>query len=125
MVLAHQIAGFLGILVNLAFGIVGLFRIEMITRSVGIGADAPHGKVELRVLLGGVFMGLAVVLLVYPSPDTFRAAAFVYFGAVLARLIGQAMDKPALNKALPGMAMDVAVGLLLLAGSFTEPLVNL
>lgn len=123
MLLAHQIAGLLGILACLGLGLVGTFRPQLIMNGAGISTSTGHGQQELRALMGGTFLGIAVALLTIGSPDVYRVAAYAFFGVVVAKLYGQVVDKPAVKNSVPGIVIDLVLGLLLLAGSFATPLI--
>lgn len=125
MVLAHQIAGLLGILACLGLGIVGVFRPQLIMNGAGIQTTTGHGQQELRALMGGTFLGLTAALVTIGSADVYRVVAYAFFGVVAAKLYGQVVDTPAVKNSVPGIVIDLVLGLLLLAGSFVEPLIVL
>lgn len=125
MLLAHQIAGLLGILACLGLGIVGTFRPQLIMNGAGISTNTGHGQQELRALMGGTFLGLTAALLFIGTPDVYQVVAYAFFGVVVAKLYGQVVDKPAVKNSVPGIIIDLVLGLLLLAGSFADPLIVL
>lgn len=125
MLLAHQIAGLLGILACLGLGLVGTFRPQLIMNGAGISTSTGHGQQELRALMGGTFLGIAAALLTVGSSDVYRVAGYAFFGVVVAKLYGQVVDKPAVKNSVPGLVIDLVLGLLLLAGSFAPPLIVL
>jgi hypothetical protein len=107
----------LGAWLTLALGMFGLLAPMHAARLVGLTPRDRLGVSELRATYGGLFIGLGLACLVWPSPTTFIAAAMAWTGAGLARLLSIAVDRNLSRLNVAGVMVELLLGSLLWAGA--------
>lgn len=107
----------LGAWVTLALGVFGLLAPMHAARLVGLTPRDRLGLSELRATYGGLFIGLGLACLIWPSAVAFGVAALAWLGAGLARLMSIAVDRNPSRMNAAGVVVELLIGGLLWAGT--------
>ena len=112
-----DIIGFIGALVGLGLGLLGLARPAAALRLVGLTTrpDIPHGVAEVRGTYGGLFVGFEAVILLSGMPALYAVGAGAWFGAAAGRSFSVAWDGVRGRETFIAVAFEVTVGLAHLA----------
>lgn len=86
---ALKIIGALGTIVT---GLISLFRPLSVTGFTGLRPDGARGLSEIRAVLGGLFIGSGLAVLLLNEPGAAKTLGFAYLGTGLARLFSIFMD---------------------------------
>ena len=113
---AQDILPSLGVVLALAIGVTGLLSPRTLGRLTGLDPVGPLGTTEIRALLGGLPIGLAIACLVTQHPAAYLAAGLSFLGVVAAKVVGLVADRPPLSQVLQGGSVDLVAGLLLVSG---------
>ena len=70
---------------TLGFGALSIVRPAAAERFTGLKAEGPRGISEIRSVLGGLFVGLAIAAFVYHSPHAFGTLGIGYLGIAFVR----------------------------------------
>lgn len=101
---------------SLAMGIAAFAAPERFGAQVGLSANGPLGRSELRAVFGGVFVGLGLACLLTGARGAWLAGAGVFLGGAVAKLLSAALERGVLPAAALGLAVDLVLGSLFLAG---------
>jgi hypothetical protein len=74
----------------------GLWRLVEPKKSMGftgLKAATPRGVTELRAVPGGMFIGLGIAALIFPTPAVYKALAITYAVMAVIRIVSIAADK--------------------------------
>jgi hypothetical protein len=103
--------------VCLLMGLAALLQPERFAAQVGLAADGPLGRSELRAVFGGVFVGIAVACLVLATPGAYVAGGAAFLGGAGAKLLSAALERGVFPAALLGLVVDLVLGALFLWGA--------
>ncbi|MFM7142113.1 MAG: hypothetical protein ACKOCT_13855 [Alphaproteobacteria bacterium] len=102
---------------SIAMGLAALVEPERFGAQVGLSADGPLGRSELRAVFGGVFVGLGLACLLSGARGAWLAGAGVFAGGVAAKLGSAATETGVLPAAALGLAVDAVLCALFLLGA--------
>ena len=100
--------------VTLGFGVLSIVRPSAAERFTGLKAEGPRGISEIRSVLGGLFVGLALAAFVYRSSPAFGTLGIGYLGIAFVRAASIYADKAATPSNWSSLAAEVVFGILLL-----------
>jgi hypothetical protein len=109
----------LGAVATLALGGLGLLRPDAAARFTGLRAAAVEGRSELRATYGGLFAALGAFALLAQDQVVFTGLGAAWVGAGLGRAASIWADRAGTPKNYAAVAFEGALGLLLLAPSWT------
>ncbi len=98
-------------------GLLGVLAPNRVARLVSIEPVGGLGVSEIRATYGGLFLAMGVTCLLIRSPDAYLIAGASWVGAGFLRFPSLILDKGSFPKALGGAAVELTIGLLLLAGA--------
>jgi len=99
---------------TLGVGILSIVRPAAAERFTGLKATGPRGISEIRAVLGGLFVGLAIAVLIYRTASAFGTLGIAYLAIALVRLISIFADRAATTSNLVSLISEVVFGVLLL-----------
>lgn len=104
-----------GAIATLMLGFLGLLLPGKAATFVGISPTGANGLSEIRATYGGLFIAIGAWCLISQSTVVFTVAGVAWLGAAAGRLTSVIMDKNRDARNLGGVAMELGIGLLLLA----------
>lgn len=117
MIILAQLAG-VGMI---AIGALAFSRPDLFTKYTELKGTTPMGLGELRGVVGGMYTGLGLSVVVAGAPDQLcLALAIGWIGVLLGKAMAITQDKLTFNKATPGIVLDSLMALCFLfnAGLF-------
>ena len=99
---------------TLAFGVLSIVRPSAAESFTGLKADGPRGISEIRAVLGGLFVGLAIAVFIYRSSHAFGMLGIGYLGIALVRVASIFADKAGTTSNWISLASEVVFAILLL-----------
>lgn len=119
MTLTFQLAN-LGALITLGLGAMGLFLPGTAARFTSISPVGSMGVSEIRATYGGLFLAMAVVVLLAQDRLLFGLLGTAWVGAAAGRLFSLWWDKNRQGKNVGGIIFELAIGYLLLLPVITS-----
>jgi len=99
---------------TLGFGALSIVRPAAAEKFTGLRAEGPRGISEIRSVLGGLFVGLAIAAFVYHSPHAFGTLGIGYVGIAFVRAASIYGDKAATTSNWISLGSELVFGILLL-----------
>lgn len=99
----------------LAVGLLGLFRPDLLARLLSISAVGRLGLAEIRGSLGGLFVALALTVLIAQERNIFAVAGVAWLGAAAGRSFSWWRDGSREARNAVAIAAELLLGYLLLA----------
>lgn len=97
-----------------AFGILSLLRPQLVATLIHAQLMDARGLAEMRVNMGGFFIGMGLVPVLLNDPDAYLVAGGAYLAAAASRVIGYVQDKPVLNGEFIGIFIfELLMGIIL------------
>lgn len=102
----------------IAIGVLAFVFPARFTEFTELKATTPMAMGELRGAVGGMYIGLGVVALLYPSEEVYFALAAGWLGVLVGKLAAAYLDKLDLKqtKVLQGVGVDAALVVLFFLG---------
>jgi len=94
-------------------GLVSLLWPRSVTGFTGLEPRGGRGITEIRAVLGGVFLALGVVPLVFGDPILYQALGIVYLVIGGIRTISMLVDKSIESSNLISIAVEIVFGVVL------------
>lgn len=92
-----EILKLLAALASLIFGVVALLRPRIVARMAGVGTDTAKGEAEVRISWGGLFIALALGVIILNSPQAYQLFGIAYLGTFIVRIGTIAADRSLLD----------------------------
>ena len=97
--------------VTVLLGLLGLILPEAAMRLVGIVANRPHGRLDVRATYGGIFIALGAFPLISGDPVAFQMLGIAWLAAGLARTFFTPIDRVWGRENLAGIAIEAGLGM--------------
>ncbi len=98
---------------TLATGLYALVRPKAVYGFTGLEAPGPRGITEIRAVLGGAFIGLAIVTLILRAAPAYQTLGAMYLAIAAVRTVSIFVDKSAVQSNWISLAVEVVFGVLL------------
>jgi uncharacterized membrane protein YeaQ/YmgE (transglycosylase-associated protein family) len=108
----------LGAVLTLIIGLVGFFRPQLFTASMGIEMTKPEAWSEIRAVFGAMNIGLSIAALVLNAPEVFMSLGLAWLLLALARFYSMAKDGMSFKASIPALGIDGGIAALFLSGFF-------
>lgn len=99
---------------TLGFGALSIISPAAAERFTGLTASGPRGLSEIRAVLGGLFVGLAIAVLIYRTPSSFGTLGIGYLAIAFVRAASIFADRAPTPSNWISLASEVVMGILLL-----------
>jgi len=94
-------------------GLVSLVQPLSIKSFTGLELSGPRGITEVRSILGGLFIALGVVPLVFGDPVTYQMLGIAYLGIGLVRFVSMFVDRSVERSNIISLVVEVLFGVIL------------
>jgi hypothetical protein len=96
-------------------GLYSLVRPKAIKGFTGLAADNPRAVTEIRSVLGGFFVALGALPLIFGSADMYRMLGYTYLVVGVVRLASMFVDKSAGEQSnWISLVVEVVLGVVLI-----------
>jgi len=99
---------------TVGFGLMSIVSPPAAERFTGLTASGPRGISEIRAVLGGLFVGLAIAVLIYRTSSAFGTLGIGYLGIAFVRAASIFADSASTPTNWASLAAEVIFGILLL-----------
>jgi len=99
---------------TMAFGAMSIVSPAAAERFTGLAATGPRGVSEIRAVLGGLFVGLAIAVLIYRTSTAFGTLGIGYLAIGFVRAASIFADRAPTTTNWLSLAFEVVFGILLL-----------
>jgi hypothetical protein len=100
--------------VTLVTGIISIFWPGNIKGFTGLEATSPRATSEIRAVMGGVFVGLALAVLIFRTPEVFKMLGIAFAAIAAVRAVSIVVDHAAIQSNLISLASEVVLALVLI-----------
>jgi hypothetical protein len=98
---------YVAVAVTLVTGVMSIFWPRSFSGFTGIEATSPRAVSEIRAVMGGVFLGLAIAVVIFRTPEVFKMLGIV-------RAISIVVDRAAVQSNIISLASEVVLALILI-----------
>jgi hypothetical protein len=109
-----QILKIIAALATVATGLISLFAPRSIKGFTGLEAAGPRGITEIRAVMGGLFIGLGLAVIVLGVPQVYQALGITYLAIGAVRAVSMVLDRSVVQSNVVSLAVEVVFGVLLL-----------
>ncbi len=95
-------------------GLLALVKPQSVYGFTGLRAEGGRGITEIRAILGGLFIALGGVALVYHSPETYRMLGVIYLGIGVVRLVSMFIDDSIERSNIISLVVELLFGVILI-----------
>lgn len=103
----------LAVFLTIVTGLVSLFWPRSVQGFTGLTAPDGRGITEIRSILGGLFIGLGIAVLVLTTRETYQMLGIMYLAIAAVRLVSIFVDKSSVQSNWISLAIEIAVGIIL------------
>jgi len=105
---------YVAVAVTLVTGLISIFWPGSIQGFTGLVASSPRATSEIRAVMGGVFVGLAVAVVLFRTPEAFKMLGIAFAAIALVRGISIVVDHAAVQSNLISLASEIVLALILI-----------
>ncbi|MEP0806436.1 MAG: DUF4345 family protein [Chloroflexota bacterium] len=103
----------IAVLLTIVTGLVSLLAPRSVQGFTGLTAPGPRGITEIRAILGGLFIGLGVAVLVLGTRETYQMLGIMYLAIAAVRLVSIFVDKSSVQSNWISVATEIVLGIIL------------
>ena len=108
-----KILQLIAVIATILTGLVSLINPLGVQGFTGLTAPGGRGIIEIRSILGGLFIALGAVPLVLNSPIAYLMLGITYLAIALVRGISMFMDKSVVQSNVISLAVEIIFGIIL------------
>jgi hypothetical protein len=105
---------YVAVAVTLVTGFLSIFWPANFSGFTGIQASSPRATSEIRAVMGGVFVGLAVAVLLFRTPQVFQMLGIAFAAIALVRAVSIVVDHAAVQSNIISLVSEVVLALILI-----------
>lgn len=94
-------------------GLYSLLRPDTLTGFTGLSPIGGRGITEIRSILGGLFIGLGIAVLVLATREVHQALGIMYLAIAVVRLVSIFVDKSSDQSNWISLAVEIVFGIIL------------
>ena len=103
----------LAVILTIVTGLVSLLWPRSVQGFTGLTAPDGRGITEIRSILGGLFIGLGIAVLVLATRETYQMLGIMYLAIAAVRLVSIFVDKSSVQSNWISLAIEIVVGMIL------------
>ena len=103
----------IAIILTIVTGLVSLIWPRSVQGFTGLTAPDGRGITEIRAILGGVFIGIGIAVLVLGTREVYQALGITYFAIAAVRLVSIFVDKSSVQSNWISLAAEIVLGIIL------------
>ncbi|MFP3855410.1 MAG: DUF4345 family protein [Anaerolineales bacterium] len=102
------------LIATIGIGLLSFARPDAAAKFTGLGLPTSRGRTEMRVIFGGLFIGLGAAPLLFPGDGAYRTVALVYIALAASRTMAIVIDRSGDRSNWISLASELAFGFILL-----------
>jgi hypothetical protein len=108
-----KILQILAVILTIVTGLVSLLWPRSVQGFTGLAAPGPRGITEIRSILGGLFIGLGLAVLVLGTREVYQTLGITYLAIAVVRLVSIFVDTSSVQSNWISLVTEVVLGILL------------
>ena len=108
-----KILQLIAVALTIVTGLVSLIWPRSVQGFTGLTAPDGRGITEIRSILGGLFIGLGIAVLVLATREVYQMLGIMYLAIAAVRAISIFVDKSSVQSNWISLAIEIVVGIIL------------
>lgn len=108
-----KILQIVAVILTIVTGLVSLIWPRSVQGFTGLTAPDGRGITEIRSILGGLFIGLGIAVLVLATRETYQMLGIMYLAIAAVRVVSIFVDKSSVQSNWISLAIEIVVGIIL------------
>ncbi|MGB8982539.1 MAG: DUF4345 family protein [Anaerolineales bacterium] len=108
-----RILQIIAVVATILTGLISLVNPLGVQGFTGLTAPGGRGITEIRSILGGVFIGLGIAVLLLGTRETYQMLGIMYLAIGAVRLVSIFLDKSSVQSNWISLAVEIIFGILL------------
>jgi hypothetical protein len=108
-----KILQLIAVILTIVTGLVSLLWPRSVQGFTGLVAPDGRGITEIRSILGGLFIGLGIAILLLGTREVYQALGIMYLAIAAVRLVSIFVDKSSVQSNWISLATEVVLGIIL------------
>lgn len=108
-----KILQIIAVTLTILTGLISLVNPRGVEGFTGLTAPGGRGVTEIRSILGGVFIGLGIAVLLLGTRETYQMLGIMYLTIGAVRLVSIFLDKSSVQSNWISLAAEIILGILL------------
>jgi hypothetical protein len=108
-----KILQLIAVILTIVTGLVSLIAPRSVQGFTGLTAADGRGITEIRSILGGLFIGLGVAVLVLGTREVYQALGIMYLAIAAVRFVSIFVDKSSVQSNWISVAAEIILGIIL------------
>ena len=108
-----KILQLIAVILTIVTGLVSLLAPRSVFGFTGLTAADGRGITEIRAILGGLFIGLGVAVLVLGTREVYQALGIMYLAIAAVRVVSIFVDKSSVQSNWISVATEIVLGVIL------------
>ena len=108
-----KILQLIAVILTIVTGLVSLIAPRSVQGFTGLTAPGGRGLTEIRAILGGLFIGLGIAVLVLATRETYQMLGIMYFAIAAVRFVSIFVDKSSVQSNWISVATEIVLGIIL------------
>ena len=103
----------IAVIATILTGLISLVNPRGVEGFTGLTAPGGRGITEIRSILGGLFIGLGLAVLVLGTREVYQTLGIMYLAIATVRLVSIFVDKSSVQSNWISVATEVVLGIIL------------
>jgi len=103
----------IAVIATILTGLVSLVNPLSVQGFTGLTAPGGRGITEIRSILGGLFIGLGIAVLLLATRETYQMLGIMYLTLGVVRFVSIFLDKSSVQSNWISLAVEIVFGLIL------------
>ena len=108
-----KILQLIAVALTIVTGLVSLVAPRSVQGFTGLTAPDGRGITEIRSILGGLFIGLGIAVLVLATRETYQMLGIMYLAIAAVRAVSIFVDKSSVQSNWISFATEIVIGIIL------------
>jgi hypothetical protein len=108
-----KILQLIAVILTIATGLLSLLAPRSVQGFTGLTAPDGRGITEIRSILGGLFIGLGLAVLVLGTREVYQALGIMYLAIAVVRVVSIFVDRSSVQSNWISFVTEVLLGILL------------
>lgn len=108
-----KILQLISVILTIVTGLVSLLAPRSVQGFTGLTAADGRGITEIRAILGGLFIGLGIAVLVLGTREVYQALGIMYLAIAAVRVVSIFVDKSSVQSNWISVATEIVLGIIL------------
>ena len=109
-----KILQIIAVIATILTGLASLVNPRGVEGFTGLTAPGTRGIIEIRAILGGLFIGLGIAVFLFGTRETYQMLGITYLAMGIVRLVSIFLDKSSVQSNWISFAVEIIFGIILL-----------